>query len=47
MEKTGVVYICKTEEATAPAVELVDIDDEIERERAGFASDSTARTPPR
>jgi hypothetical protein len=25
----------------APAVELVDIDDEIERERAGFASDST------
>ena len=34
----------RTREATtkkAPAVAIVDIDDEIERERAGFASDST------
>jgi hypothetical protein len=32
----------KTEEATAPAVELVDIDDEIERERGFGYADSTA-----
>jgi len=37
----------KTEEATAPAVELVDIDDEIERERGFGYADSTARTPRR
>ena len=42
----------KTEEAAtttkkAPAVELVDIDDEIEREQGFGYADSTARTPPR
>ena len=31
----------KTEEATAPAVELVDIDDEIERERGGGYASTT------